>query len=82
MQQLRSTHSTRKTACSTPVILPVMLLVVLATQQPARLSADDDTFTQVLQLNKNASAQLKLPQKLQFQFLLAVLEVVLAYSLA
>ena len=25
-----------------------MLLVVLATQQPARLSADDDTFTQVL----------------------------------
>ena len=57
MQQPRSTHSTRIIVCNTqvlftPVILPAMLpfilIVLLATQQPSRLFADDDSFTQVL----------------------------------
>ena len=48
MQQPPSSHSTRKTVCRNPVMLPVMLIVFFAVQQPVGLSADNDTFAQVL----------------------------------
>ena len=48
MQQPPSSHSTRKTVCRNPVMLPVMLIVLFAVQQPVGLSADNDTFAQVL----------------------------------